>query len=368
MKLGSMAQLARFLFQLLALVATILSAIFVCRDCLHWVDRAPVETAVRTTTAIQGSTLSQRDNPIPSILIGTDINDQKVYMPLVGAGTWQYNDSIAYESVCKAFQAGYTMIDTAFGYHNQQGVGKAIQDCWKRPRSELFVLTKIPGGLTRAEVWAAHRKNMLELQLDYVDHLMTHFPADWQVSPERATPERRQLEWRTLQEIYVSGAARSIGISHYCTQHIDDVLKVSNIVTPSINQVEYHVGSGDVDHVIAHCQKNNITFMSFSPLCGPCSYEPKDSLVSGDLVNGIASKYENVTGSQVALRFIVQQALDIKEDGNPTRMGGVIPKSNNVDHILMNRDIFRFSLTEEDMARLRLANKPEAEGGDCEVP
>ena len=68
-------------------------------------------------------------------------------MPLIGAGTWQYNDTVAYESVCKAFEAGYTFVDTALGYGNQGGVGRAIKDCWKGSRDELFVMTKIPGGL-----------------------------------------------------------------------------------------------------------------------------------------------------------------------------------------------------------------------------
>ena len=309
---------------------------------------------------------------IPNISIGVDIRGDTVAIPLLGAGTWQYNDTIAYESVCKAFQMGYTMVDTAFGYGNQKGVGQAIQDCWQRPRSDLFVMTKIPGGLTHNQVWDAHLQNLHNLQLTYVDHLMTHFPSDWQVSPDRATRERRQEEWLALQEIYKTGAARSIGISHYCPQHIDDVLEVSNVVTPSINQVEYHVGSGDVDGVMEHCQRNNITFMSFSPLCGPCSYEPEDSLISGRLVTEIASRYDNVTGSQVALRFIVQQALESKaatgERHSIGSVGGVIPKSNNLQHIESNRGIFGFSLTPEDMARLRLATKPAAEGGDCDVP
>ena len=304
------------------------------------------------------------DHSIPSIPIGVDIYGETVYKPLVGAGTWQYDNDTAYESVCKAFLAGYTMVDTAWGYKNQVGVGRAIRECWKRPRSELFVLTKIPGGLTAAETKAAHLDNLRQLQLGYVDHLMTHFPADWSVSPDRATPERRQEEWKALQEIYQTGEARSIGVSHYCPQHINDVLQVADIVKPSLNQVEYHVGAGDVDGVRAVCQKNNITFMSFSPLCGPCEYEAKDSLITGDLVTGIAQHYNNVSGSQVALRFIVQQALE--EPGS--FMGGVIPKSNNLQHMILNRDIFRFQLSAEHMEELRAAAKPAAEAGDCDVP
>ena len=54
-------------------------------------------------------------NEIPTIVIGKDSDGKNVSLPMVGAGTWQYNDTIAYESVCKAFEAGYTFVDTAFG-------------------------------------------------------------------------------------------------------------------------------------------------------------------------------------------------------------------------------------------------------------
>ena len=88
---------------------------------------------------------SSPPSKIPQKFLGMDVHGDPVMMPLIGAGTWQYNDTIAYQSVCKAFQAGYTFVDTAFGYGNQKGVGKAIRDCWQGERSDLFVMTKIPG-------------------------------------------------------------------------------------------------------------------------------------------------------------------------------------------------------------------------------
>jgi diketogulonate reductase-like aldo/keto reductase len=296
---------------------------------------------------------------IPNKQIGIDVHGLVVKMPLVGAGTWQYNDTIAYQSLCKAFQAGITFVDTAFGYGNEKGVGKAIRDCYQGRRQDLFVMTKVPGGLTTPQVLAAHHQNMFQLGLDYVDHLMTHFPADWQAT--KASKHMRQEEWLALEEIYYSGKARSIGVSHYCPQHIDDILEIAT-VSPSINQVEYHVGSGDLDVVKEKCRHYNITFMSFSPLCGPCQYKAEDSLINGDLVNDIARQY-NVTGAQVSLRFIVQQAL-----ANNSFIGGVIPKSNNADHIRSNMDLFSFKLSDHDMKRLFEATKPAAEAGDCNVP
>lgn len=306
-----------------------------------------------------GSSIHDDDDVIPKIQIGIDVHGLPVMMPLVGAGTWQYNDTIAYQSLCKAFSAGVTFVDTAFGYNNEHGVHNAILDCYTGRREDLFVMTKVPGGLTRAQTQAAHHQNMFLLDLEYVDHLMTHFPSDWEA--HHASKEQRQEEWRALEEIYYSGKARSIGISHYCSQHIHDILEIATVL-PSVNQVEYHVGSQDVDAVMDTCREKGITFMSFSPLCGPCEYDPVDSLIHGELVTSIGRQY-NVTGAQVALRFIVQQAL---QPGS--FMGAVIPKSNNRKHIEENMDLFSFELSEEDMLQLGKATKPQAEGGDCGIP
>ena len=130
-----------------------------------------------------------------------------------------------------------------------------------------------------------------------------------------------------------------------------------------IEQQNNHIGSGDVDHVREFCHHMNITFMSFSPLCGPCHIDDrKDSLIDGDLVTDLALHYNHtnsnrpVTGSQVSLRFIVQQGIP------------VIPKSNTMEHIRSNMDLFDFELSHEDMHRLLVATKPPAEDGDCDVP
>ena len=324
-------------------------------------------TFLQATNSTSSSRTSTRNATkhlnIPTKTIGYDAHGRSVDMPLVGAGTWQYNDTIAYESVCKAFSVGYTFVDTALGYGNQKGVGMAIKDCWKGSREDLFVMTKIPGGLSATEALAAHEQNLHELNLDYVDHVMTHFPSDWNVSPDRSSKQQRQEEWVALENIYYRGLSRSIGVSHYCPRHIDDIMEIAT-VSPSINQVEYHVGSGDVDDVVDKCAENGITFMSFSPLCGPCQYEHKDSLINGDMVTEIAKKHgSDISGSQVSLRFIVQQALEAG-----SYIGGVIPKSNNADHIVSNADIFSFELDEEDMKRLHAATQPAAEAGDCDVP
>lgn len=225
-------------------------------------------------------------------------------------------------------------------------------------------MTKVNGGYNTSEVLAAHATNLQLLGLTYVDHLMTHFPADW--AETNASPAARQEEWLALEQVYYSGEARSIGVSHYCSNHLDDVMAVAT-VTPSVNQVEYHVGSGDVDHVMDKCAEIGTYFMSYSPLCGPCTYKPSNSLIDGDLVTEIASHYPNVTGSQVSLRWIVQQAIP-GAPGYLPFVAGVIPKSDSEDHIAANIDLFGFELTLEDMDALTAATAPRATPGDCDCP
>ena len=203
-----------------------------------------------------------------------------------------------------------------------------------------------------------HKSNLEQLGLDYVDHLMTHFPSDWEQT--NASPEARQEEWLALEAIYYSGEARTIGISHYCSRHILDVIMVAT-VTPAVNQIEYHIGSRDVDNVMETCSDLGITFMSFSALCGPCEYDPEDSLIDGSLVEGVAKRYTHgddgsaVVGSQVSLRYVVQQGIP------------VIPKSGSMSHILSNLQIFDFELSDADMELLGGATKPAPEAGDCQV-
>ena len=301
---------------------------------------------------------------VPTVVIGEDWKKNPVKLPVVGAGTWEYNSTEAYNSLCSAFKLGYQMVDTANMYGNQVGVGKAIKDCWTRPRSELFVMTKIPGGLGAAGVRAAHAQNLAELQLDYVDHEMTHFPSAFPLangSIPNASKADRQAEWLALEAIYKTGEARSIGVSHYCSNHIEDVMEVAT-VTPSIDQIEYHVGSGDVDAVMPTLNKYGIHFMSFSPLCGPCNNTKADNLIDGDLVSSIAAQYPGVTGAQVSLRFIVQQAL------TTPNFAGVIPKSDDVYHLAGNIDLFEFELSDADMAKLKKATEPAPTPGDCSIP
>ena len=63
-------------------------------------------------------------------------------MPIMGLGPYSLSDEECYNSVTALLEAGGRLIDTAYMYHNEAAVGRAIRDS-DVPREEIFVITKI---------------------------------------------------------------------------------------------------------------------------------------------------------------------------------------------------------------------------------
>lgn len=278
-----------------------------------------------------------------------------VHMPMAGLGTWQYNNSVAQSAVSMALSYGTRHIDTAYVYENQVGVGAGIADSGV-PRDELFVTSKVPGGLDQDGTVAAHEENLQQLGLAYVDLLLVHFPCAFD-GVTGCSKEGRQATWRGLEQLQKSGKARAIGVSHYCQQHMDDVLEIATVPV-AVNQQEWHVGMGpDPEGVRSYCDAHNITFQSFSPLCGPCGEGLDHELITGELVTSIGEAHGK-TGAQVALRWLV-------ENGSP-----VIAKTSNPKHLAQNMDLFAWELTAAELEKLNAATSPpsvETVAADCQI-
>jgi len=281
-----------------------------------------------------------------------------VFFPMVGLGTWLYNEKQAELAVGLALDMGYDLIDTANVYANQPGIGRALKAS-KRLRSSYFITTKVNGGLSHDEATAALNQNLEQLGVDYVDLTLIHFPASWEGVGGKAG---RQTEWKALEAFKKAGKSRSIGISHYCKSHVMDILEI-NTTAVALNQVEYHIGMpywGDnsTDYK-EYDQSVGITYMSFSTLCGPCG---TDELVNGPLVTNIGKKYGK-TGAQVSLKWAVQQGIP------------VVPKSSDPVHLAENLDLWDgWVLSQEDMAVLNAQKSPPPavhvqppRSGDCDV-
>lgn len=79
-----------------------------------------------------------------------------------------------------ALSLGYRHIDTAFAYGNEAFIGRVLQKWFsseKLKREEVFITTKLPMyGVQEDRVEMFMKKSLENLQLDYVDLYLVHFP------------------------------------------------------------------------------------------------------------------------------------------------------------------------------------------------
>ena len=279
---------------------------------------------------------------IPTLNIGLDADGDSVDMPLIGF--LSSNET----GVASALSMGTRLIDTALTYDNEVDIARAVAASGIH-REELFISTKVPGGLGTAGTIAAHEQNLQQLNMSTVDLLLTHFPCGFPTSPGgglvNCSKAARQATWRGLESLYRSGKARAIGVTHYCQKHLEDILEI-NSVHISVNREEWHVGMGrDPRGLVSFCKKHGISYQSSSPLCGSCAGAAGRELITGPLVTSIG-KAHNVSGPQVALKWLVQS-------GSP-----VTPGSSNPKHLREDLDIVKFTLTESQMVLLNEATSP----------
>ena len=207
---------------------------------------------------------------VPFIKLRNGVN-----MPLVAAGSGGDSDAQAKTGVKLALQQGFNSIDTAHDYGCLDGVGEALTEWGVEKRSSFFLTSKVPGcGVPTQGLQPPCFENTLKmatsdivkLQTPYVDLLLLHFPPIDGCGGLSCT--KIQEQWTALEQLYAANKTRSIGVSNYCRDCIECVLKNAT-VKPMVNQVQYHVGMGaDPSGLIDYCHSEGIVVEAYSPLGG----------------------------------------------------------------------------------------------------
>ena len=250
-----------------------------------------------------------------------------VKVPCVGYGTYLTpNGEIAKNSVIEAINAGYRHIDTAFAYGNETAVGEGIKSTDVK-REEIFVTTKhwvtMRGYEKATEAIDISLKN---LDLDYLDLYLIHWPCVEKVSPD--WKEINAGTWKAFEDAYKNGKIRAIGVSNFQKKHYDALVENCEI-KPMVNQIEFHPGYTQPE-TVKYSQENGMLVQAFSPLgCG--------AVLGDETLASIAKKY-NKTVAQICLRFVLQSGLN------------VLTKSVTPERIIENAQIFDFEISAEDMA------------------
>ncbi|KAI0046154.1 Aldo/keto reductase [Auriscalpium vulgare] len=148
-----------------------------------------------------------------------------------GTGTILYGKN-AELMVAAAVRAGITHLDGAQAYTNEESLGAGITASGK-PRSELYVTTKLhqldAGETVRDSLLASLKK----LKLDYVDLFLIHTPTAFK------EPGRLKEIWKQFEAVKAEGLTKSIGVSNFRITQLKEILDGAT-VPPVINQIEYH--------------------------------------------------------------------------------------------------------------------------------
>ena len=245
-----------------------------------------------------------------------------VEVPVLGIGTFMISPEDTEKSVYAALKLGYRMIDTANAYMNEEAVGKALKKAINEgivTREEVFVSTKIWATLYENE--NAVDDTLKRLDLDYVDLLFIHQPAG-----------NYMAGYRMLEKAYKDGKAKSLGISNFEGEKLENLLADSEI-KPHVIQMEAHPYCTEKE-IRDRLAEYGTATMGWYPLG-----HGDRGLVNEEVFTKLADKYRK-SNAQIVLRW-------------HTQMGFItIPGSKNPDHIRDNGDIFDFSLTEEEMAEI----------------
>ncbi len=245
-----------------------------------------------------------------------------VDIPILGFGVFQITDSCECEtSVVDAILTGYSHIDTAASYRNEEAVGNGIKLSGVA-REKLFITTKLWIQRNGYEGTVKAFENSLKrLQLDYIDLYLIHQPFGDVYG-----------EWRAMEELYQQGKVRAIGVSNFLPDRIMDLM-VHNNITPVVNQIEVNPFHQQID-TQKFLQDNHVQVEAWAPFA-----EGRNNIFQNELLRTIALKH-NKSVAQVILRWLLQRGII------------VLSKSVRKERMIENISVFDFELSTDDMAAI----------------
>jgi diketogulonate reductase-like aldo/keto reductase len=257
-------------------------------------------------------------------------------IPKLGLGTWFIDDALAADAVTTAIEIGYRNIDTAQAYGNERGVGEGVRTSGVS-REELFVSTKLAAEIKdHDEAVAGIDRSLAKLGLEYIDLMLIHAPQPWDDFRGGDYAEGNLRAWRALEEAYEAGKLRSIGVSNFLQDDLENILQHGTIA-PQVNQILVHAGNTPSE-LIAYCQARNILVEAYSPIA-------HGEILKNQRVAAMAEQY-GVSVPQLCIRYTLQ-------------LGTVsLPKTGNPDHMRTNAQV-DFMISEQDMEALQALDEKD---------
>ncbi|MGV0827662.1 aldo/keto reductase [Empedobacter brevis] len=249
-----------------------------------------------------------------------------IEIPAIGFGTWLLEGEKVTEPLKIALAKGYTHIDTAAVYKNEKEIGSVLKS-ENVDRSQLFITSKCWNSERGYEkALAAFEQTLADLQTDYLDLYLIHWPANETQFPD-TWKELNAATWRAFEEIYKSGKAKAIGVSNFNINHLEALAETAEI-KPMVNQIEFHPGHSQPE-LVNFCKQHDILVQAWSPL-------GSGRILENELIVSLAHKYK-VSVGQICINYCLAKEVV------------PLPRSSSEKNIEANLTSTDFKLNAEDI-------------------
>jgi alcohol dehydrogenase (NADP+) len=281
-------------------------------------------------------------------------------MPAIGLGTFG-SDHVTNEEIATAVkgaaQVGYRHFDCASVYRNEDRIGRALREIVASgiSREELWITSKLWNDKHAArDVIPSCRQSLADLQLDYLDMYLVHWPfpnfhppgCDVSSRSPDARPYIHQnyMEtWRQMEKLVDLGLVRHIGTSNMTIPKLRLLLPDARIA-PAVNEMEMHPHMQQTE-LFEFVRAQGIAPIAYSPIGSPGRPErdrtPEDTVDIEDPAIVAIARRLGVHPAVVCVKWAQQRGAT------------PIPFSVNPRNYLANlQGVVSAPLTDADMASI----------------
>jgi diketogulonate reductase-like aldo/keto reductase len=283
-------------------------------------------------------------------------------IPMIGLGTFG-SDAVSAQQVANAVKGaiavGYRHLDCASVYGNEKEIGQALNEVFRSGvirREQLWITSKVWNNM-HGRVIESCKKSLADLQLNYLDLYLVHWPFPNFHPPKcdvmsRSSDARPYIHkdymktWRQMEQLVEMGLVKNIGTSNMTVPKLELLLRDAKI-KPACNEMELHPHFQQPE-LFQYCLDHNIQPIGYSPMGSPG--RPERDRTAGDTVDiedptiiRIAQKH-GLHPAAVSIRWAIGR--------------GQIPIPFSVNHYLENlQAAVAKPLSKEEMAEIAKIDK-----------